>query len=79
MPSSCFLIFISIGEAYGDFDGWMTLADNYPLIISAKISRDLGVIGLTCCAIGFAPPTSKSQTEPCAAGSNAFPLPINKR
>ena len=79
MSSPLFLIIITIGEAQGDVDGWIILAINNPFIVPANLSQNLGATGLTRCAIGFATPTSISQTYPSAAGGKVVSFPINKR
>ena len=72
MSSPLFLINSIIDEAQSDVDGWIVLADNNPLTRFANFLRNLGATGLIRCAIGFAPPTLMSQTDPLPFGDTAF-------
>ena len=76
MSSSLFLIITTIGEAHGDVEGRIILADSSPLIKYASFSGNLGGTGRTLCAIGLGPPTSISHIAPRAAGGSVFPLPM---
>ena len=55
-----FFTITTIGDAHGEVEGHMVLADSNPVIRVANFSRNFGATGLTRCAIGAASPTSIS-------------------
>lgn len=62
-----------IGDAYGDVNGRIILADTQPLITSAKYSLSFGATERTLWAFDAAPTTSMSHTPPLTARGNTLP------
>ena len=53
MSTPLFFTITTIGDAQGEVEGTIILADSNPLISSANFARNFGATRLTRCAIGL--------------------------